>query len=220
MRTLVATVAAAAVLVGGANLTSYAATGRPLVLGKANTANRPTSLTNTGAGPALVLGTRPKAPPLRVTSSTVVPRLNADRVDGKHAADLATKAWYGVLDGFNSDAQGALQLRLPQAPAGSYLLSYSVTFQQSEETDRYCLVFNSVSGAFAAYGATRVSGIYPQVSGTAVVSNPRDWVLFCQVLDQEPWQVLPGRSSQVVLTRLGSSTKVSLTPDTTPLPGP
>ena len=55
LRSVVTTLAAAAVLVGGANLASYAATGNALVLGHANNSVGTTSLKNAGRGPALSL---------------------------------------------------------------------------------------------------------------------------------------------------------------------
>src|SRR5215467_3741970 len=75
---------------------AYAATGGTLVLGTSNDADAKTSLTAKTGGPALQLTnmkSRPGAtalalnvaaaqPPLTTTSSTLVPNLNADLVDG------------------------------------------------------------------------------------------------------------------------------------------
>ena len=86
LRATVTTLAAAAVLVGGAQLTSYAATGHPLLIGKSNSGVGTTTLKNAGRGPALGLNTSKSAPPLVVNSSKMVKHLNANAVGGKTAA--------------------------------------------------------------------------------------------------------------------------------------
>ncbi len=118
-----AILAAAVVLVGGANLAAYAANGRPLLLGKVNTETRSATIKNTGAGPALKLKTRASAPPLAVNSRKKVTRLNADLVDGKNAADLQTVTKSYAIPPFAGDT---LVLDLPGLRPGLYDASYSV----------------------------------------------------------------------------------------------
>jgi hypothetical protein len=96
LRSALTTLAAAAVLVGGADLASYAATGNALILGHSNSAGGTTSLKNTGRGPALSLNNIKSAPPLVVNSSKVVKNLNADSVDSKSAQDLNGYLTYRV----------------------------------------------------------------------------------------------------------------------------
>jgi hypothetical protein len=91
-RTGGATVAAAALLVVGADYATFSATGDSLILGRANSADRTTTLTTKGSGPALSLQSRRAAPSLRVSSQAKVARLNADQLDGRDAAALATRA--------------------------------------------------------------------------------------------------------------------------------
>ncbi len=88
LRATVTTLAAAAVLVGGADIATYAATGHPLVLGHANQAGGTTSLKNTGRGPALSLNSIKSAPPLKLNSSKMVKHLNANMVGGMTAKTL------------------------------------------------------------------------------------------------------------------------------------
>jgi hypothetical protein len=88
VRASVTTLAAAGILVGGANLATYAATGHPLILGHANSAGTTTALKNTGRGPALSLNSARSASPLVVNSSKLVKHLNANQVGGKTAAQL------------------------------------------------------------------------------------------------------------------------------------
>ena len=91
---------AAGVLVGGANLAAYGATGGNFLLGRANKANQTSTLTNTGTGPALKLGSRAGAPPLAVTSSKKVAKLNSDLLDGKDSTAFERKipalVWHSI----------------------------------------------------------------------------------------------------------------------------
>jgi hypothetical protein len=88
LRSTVTTLAAAAVLVGGADLASYAATGSPLVLGHANSTAATTSIANAGHGPALSLHSAKNVAPLVVDSSTLVKHLNAARLGGRTATQV------------------------------------------------------------------------------------------------------------------------------------
>jgi hypothetical protein len=72
--------------------TAYAATGGTLILGNPNSANKTTSLTNTGSGAALRLVTHQgSTPPLAVSNGTKIANLNADMVDGVRASSLQPK---------------------------------------------------------------------------------------------------------------------------------
>jgi hypothetical protein len=82
---------ASLVLVGGANVAAYSVTGGNFRLGFINKANKPSQLVNTSTGPALRIKTSLAAPPLAVNSKKVVTNLNADTVDGQHAAAFQPK---------------------------------------------------------------------------------------------------------------------------------
>jgi hypothetical protein len=87
-----ATIVAYAALFFAMTGTAYAATGGNLILGNANSANKTTSLTNTGSGPALRLATKNgSTPPLAVSSGAKVANLNADMVDGVRSSSLQPK---------------------------------------------------------------------------------------------------------------------------------
>ena len=89
----VAALAAAALLIVGIDYATYAATGDSLVVGQMNKASSTTVIKRVGPGPALRLKTRSdSAAPLSVNGTGLVPHLNADRLDGKHANALATHA--------------------------------------------------------------------------------------------------------------------------------
>lgn len=88
IRTSLTTLAAAAILVGGANAATYAASGHPLILGHSNSAGTTTSLKNLGRGPALSLNSAKSVPPLVVNSSKMVKHLNANKVGGLTVSQL------------------------------------------------------------------------------------------------------------------------------------
>ncbi len=74
-----AAICAVVVILGAGS--AAAATGGSFILGRSNTASTPTTLTNT-SGTALSLRAPAGEPPLAVSNSTRVARLNADRLDG------------------------------------------------------------------------------------------------------------------------------------------
>jgi hypothetical protein len=89
---VLATMSAAALLVVGFDYTTYAVSGSSLLLGRANHADSLTTLARHGGGPALSLeSSGHESPSLRVSSPARVPRLNADLLDGRHAAALQTR---------------------------------------------------------------------------------------------------------------------------------
>jgi hypothetical protein len=83
-----ALIGAVTVLVLAANTVALAANGKGFLLGKTNKASKVTTLKRTNPGPALSLKTK-SGPPLAVSSSTKVTKLNADQVDGKSASAFA-----------------------------------------------------------------------------------------------------------------------------------
>lgn len=68
----------------------YAATGGTVLLGRGNTADKPTAIKNSGLGAALNLAVREGQPPLATNSDERVKGLNADLLDGRHAAAFRT----------------------------------------------------------------------------------------------------------------------------------
>ena len=85
-RNPVAAIGTAIVLVGGTGVAG-AATGGTFVLGQSNTATTRTSLANPNGTP-LSLTAKAGAPPLGVSNSVKVPRLNSDLLDGVDSTQL------------------------------------------------------------------------------------------------------------------------------------
>ncbi len=88
IRSVLSTFAVGLMLVVGIDYVSYAATGKSMVLGKANEASKVTALKRTTSGPALQLSVKPGSAPLAVSSSKKVAKLNADRLDGLDSSDF------------------------------------------------------------------------------------------------------------------------------------
>jgi hypothetical protein len=86
---ILAVAGASAVLVVGIDAVSYAATGKALILGHTNTANRTTTVRNTGNGAALSLITKKSTfAPFTTNATGQVPNLNASKVDGVTANQI------------------------------------------------------------------------------------------------------------------------------------
>ena len=158
---------AALVLIGGANVAAYAANGHPLLLGTSNTATHPTTLKNTGSGAALSLKARPGSPPLAVTTTKKVNKLNADLVDGLSGKQMENAAYEYVLP-TGGPAASSLQVSLPGLPAGTYLATYSVITTTSSPPACYLTRSTSPGGAFE-YGTT--GGTYSTNTASAVVDQ-------------------------------------------------
>jgi hypothetical protein len=139
----VTTLAAAAVLVGGADLASYAATGQPLILGHANSAVGTTSLKNLGRGPALSLNSAKSSPPLTVNSKKLVKHLNADRLGGKSASQINPAVSEYRIGSPGATISNAQHLFIIDAPAGDQEWSMTGIWTSTVSTDDItCVVFD------------------------------------------------------------------------------
>ena len=144
---LVPALLVAALLVGAANLGAFAATGGPLLLGKSNTATKTTKLKTTGNGPALGLKTKASAPPLKVSSSTKVAKLNADLVDGLDGDALRTKTYVYNLNA-TAVTEGYVSFALPGLPPGQYLVDLAVSAATTGTPSIVgCFVVSGTAGA-------------------------------------------------------------------------
>jgi hypothetical protein len=119
---LVPVLLSALLLVGGLNVLSYAANGRPLLLGRSNVESRSATVHMGGRGPALRLETRAGSPPMGVSSMARVHRLNADRVDGFHGRQLGVQLRRYWLGGDGDESY--VEKSFPRLPHGLYWASY------------------------------------------------------------------------------------------------
>ena len=123
LRSSLAVLGAATLLVGGIQLVATAATGGPLLLGKSNTANKTTKLKTTGNKAALALKSKSGKAPLKVSNSTLIKKLNADLLDGASASTLdpaVTNFSGGPDNGVITSGQALFTTTLP---AGTYEMS-------------------------------------------------------------------------------------------------
>jgi hypothetical protein len=130
--------------------TAYAATGGAFLLGRANTASSSTRLTSNNAGTALRVTQQSTAtgatalrlnvpagrPPFAVNSGAKVENLNADKVDGKEAADLQGARAYASFSGWNGSTHLANLFR----PKG-------VIFIVEIGVGHWCVGVNGISAA-------------------------------------------------------------------------
>ncbi|MCW2851149.1 MAG: hypothetical protein JWM84_813 [Nocardioides sp.] len=187
----------AALLVLGFDLATYASNGDSLLLGRLNKAGKVTTIKRTSGGPVLALKGRRTAPPMTVSSSRKVARLNADLVDGLDAAALQTRATtYPLATGPASDF---LRWDLPLAP-GTYLVSWSA--QLAGSTGQIVCGFHDTS--FSDIPAAQLvdsstTFFLDALSGSGVVTTtaatPYDF--FCQ-------------SSAGAMTQVGSGVRVTV----------
>ena len=112
-------VVTALVITGGG--VAYAANGGSLVIGKANTASKVTSLSN--GGTPLKLTSRNGAAPLKVSGSKKVLKLNADKVDGIDFRTARTRVLgaYGSYVDLNADGVVDIFGSAAQCPRGTLL---------------------------------------------------------------------------------------------------
>jgi hypothetical protein len=188
LRSTVTTLAAAAVLVGGADLASYAATGSPLVLGHANATAGTTSIANAGHGPALSLTSGKGVAPLVVSSSTLVKHLNAAELAGRSAGQLEPKVWRYTLGKDGKRLSLGLHFFTTSLPSGTYQVQMSGVLSSSGAAadsyacaigDKKKIVANNLTGLFTfGVGTYQTS---PAVSDSYLtnISKKRPVLLGC-----------------------------------------
>jgi hypothetical protein len=161
VRSTVTTLAAAAVLVGGANLASYAANGHPLLLGHANRAVGTTTLKNAGRGPALSLNSSKHSAPFKVNSKKMVKHLNANMVHGRTAGQLEPKTLRFHIGSVGATFPGgATRIFSAKVPKGTYDVGIAgiVSDQTTGTSDSYtCVVADKAALIAAVAGSTTVN---------------------------------------------------------------
>jgi hypothetical protein len=157
---------AATVLVGGANLAAYAATGSPLLLGHVNTESKTATVANGGTGPALHLKTKNTSPPISVNSSKLVKHLNADQVDGMSAASLQTKVTQYVLPG---DGTTSI-FKLPGLQKGDYIVNVDLGVTIIGSGNPFCWLTDPNTSAVLASWQNQDPGGTIVLSGSSTIT--------------------------------------------------
>jgi hypothetical protein len=168
LKTCLAVLGAATVLVLAANTVSMAATGSGFILGKTNSAGAVTTLQRTTTGPALKITNSSSASAPLVTNGTgKVVNLHADKLDGLDGAGLQTAVWEYTLPDKGGDTATSVSFSFPGLPAGRYLASYSVTATVSGGGVLCDFLYNTNQESAAAIGG--VNNGASAVSGSGVV---------------------------------------------------
>jgi hypothetical protein len=172
LKTGLAVLGAAVILVLAANSVSLAATGQALLLGKSNSANANTSITRTTSGSVLKLQSKSSTnAPLTVNGKGKVANLNADQVDGLSAASLQTRA-NGWTVPISVDVP-SVSISIPLSQ-GSYLLSYSAyMISGGADGGTAGCYFIRDDSSTTYFGETKIltaTGKIPGVSGSGFVT--------------------------------------------------
>lgn len=225
VKTALTVLGAATVLLLAGNTVAYAATGKALLLGKANYANKQTTLARSTSGPALRLTTKaPGSAPLSTNGRGKVANLNADMLDGLDSAALRTssRVYTSTID----DA-GEAKITLPLS-AGSYLVDYAVYAEAESDKPLSigCYVVEDREGGIndvrVASDAAELNTTFLDhaVSGSGLVTKTADATvrLVCESPDGEfttgnvPVQIVVTPTSRLSVQNLYAS--VSATPPT------
>jgi hypothetical protein len=178
LKSVLAVLGAAVILVLAANTVSIAATGQALLLGKSNSANANTSITRTTSGSVLKLKSALSSnSPLTVNGKGKVTNLNADQVDGLSGSALQNRIIRYRIPA--SSGSNAYTWHLAGLPSGTYMATYSV-YTLTAISNGQCWLRKPVGSAFklvanAAIGSTTASWNASGVVTTAEVSD-----LHCQ----------------------------------------
>jgi len=187
LKTTLALLGGATVLVLAGNTVALAATGGSFLLGKSNSANAQTTLTRTTAGAVLNLkGTSTTGSPLAVNGKGKVANLNADTVDGFDSTVLRDKVYVFTRSISSGQASTSYSLDLP-VPTGTYEVGYSVfpNGAFADDGSITCYVTVHQNGSSIRYvgenRSTQRAGNRPAVSGSGVVqlTSTQDLKLDC-----------------------------------------
>ena len=125
----------AAVVLTGGGAAAYAANGGSLLIGRSNSGTATTTLTNSSGIPMKFVA-KPGYPPLTTNSTTTVPYLSADRLDGLSSGSFALTAgrtgsvdsitaggsdWWDIDEDGTGDPESELIISWATCPTGSKL---------------------------------------------------------------------------------------------------
>lgn len=200
LKTSLAVLGAAIILVLAANSVAFAATGGKFFLGKSNFANKQTTLTRTTPGTTLKINTKSSAnAPLATNGRGKVTNLNADKVDGLDSSALRTRSY--VVTKAVTVATGNVTVPV-SVPVGTYLFDYSALLAGASSGAVNCQIVrthNSVDSYVAVLQFT-AGALSPGLAASGlVVKAPGDTIkLECGAENQ--FTTTPGIPIQVVMT--------------------
>jgi hypothetical protein len=170
LRSALAVLGAATLLVGGVQLVATAATGGPLVLGASNTASKTTTLKTTGNKAALKLKSKKGKPALAVSNKALIKNLNADLIDGKSLEQLAPTVYRHTVYTPGGMVSGSAQfVSTSTIPAGTYRASVSGLMATSTGEQVTCLMADYTQ--LVASGGTDATAIKLQAFAQESIPN-------------------------------------------------
>lgn len=192
---------AALILVGGANVAAYAATGGSFLLGKSNTASRVTLLSRTRTGPVLSLHAKSSgSAPLTTNARGRVANLNADELDGLDSTSLQNRPYVFGFPAANDVTDVAFTFAA--VPPGRYLVTYalSVTNSGIGHTDECWFAPKDGVGAQLLGNGATFLGSFETINAAGYVDT-RSYPKFRCTVDAGTFSLDTG-VSQITFTRL------------------
>lgn len=209
LKTTLAVLGAATILVLAANTVAFAATGGKFFLGKSNFANKQTTLTRTTNGPVLKLNAKQATgAPLAVRGTGKVVGLNADRVDGVDSTTMLTTGY--VFTKHVAIGTSSTTLDIP-LPTGNYTLGYSAYLIGAQNTWVACYFWKLPPvGSSSYFGESRFTagtdfpglggyGFVAKTAGTTIRLKCSAGTTFTTSSD-EPIQIVATRVDKVAAT--------------------
>lgn len=202
-----AVIGAAVILVLAANTVSLAATGQALLLGKSNGANDITSITRTTSGSVLKLKSKYSSnPPLAVTGKGKVTNLNADTVDGYDGSQMLNRTLIFTKSIALGGASTSFGLTTSAIPSGTYLVTGSAWVYGPTSSGGFeCqIVGNGTSTARWSWIPGNPDGFYtPNMTGVIKLSGLPQTVMFeCHGGPSFAWSTFSGSPMQLTLTKV------------------
>jgi hypothetical protein len=217
LKSVLAVIGAAAVLVLAANTVTMAATGQGFLLGKTNTAGAVSTLQRTTDGPALKLDVKnPASAPLITDGKGKVSNLNADSVDGYNSTSLRNRTY--VFTSVFAD-KSSVAYNLPVSN-GSYIVTVSNFFSGIGSTGLQCFVADddvSVITGWDAQNYVNNDDWKPAVSATGygTKSDGADLWVVCGV-DTGTWSSSSSQPLTITATQTDIVKQAELAPGTLP----
>lgn len=212
LKTLGSALVVALVLVTCADYVSFAATGKSLILGRANYATKITSLSRSTSGAALKLHTASTSnAPFTTNAKGKVANLNADRLDGLDSSALVNKALVFTTS-VNVPSATSITVTLPNVPAGKYLFNSDGFIYTTMTNGHGCYLYvpSTSQYIYEWFPAEADNFFMPNGSGFVKVPTSQDLTYRCYDNGGATanWVSLAAQPLQVILTpvsQVGSS---------------
>jgi len=218
LKTLLAVVGGATILVLAGNTVALATTGHSLILGHSNSADTYTGITRTTSGSVLKLTTKSSTnAPLTVNGKGKIANLNADLVDGYDSSTMRNRTYTYTVPVIAASTGFSATVPLP---AGAYTFGYSAFFPTSGTTgNANCQVRKAHASTNTFYGLAEfleTATANPAVSGSGEVTVSSGDTITFECFTATNFTSNPNIPIQIQFTSTGLAANTTLTPG--PLP--